>query len=555
MADNPFAKYVETPAQDNPFAQYVTAPAVSEISADRRPPSTMAVVTSAPYKAIGGAADTLLNAPQNVINLAKMGVGTLATAAGYPNLAPEVTAPPERVTNMLRSGGLIKPTENMTQGQRILDVGLQAATGGAISPARTGAELLRSGGIGLVSGVTGQSVTEATGSPVAGLMTSMVIPTATASAAQARQVRLDMQRSQNAVRDLTIRAGQQEGLVTTPGSVTPSGQNVLLERIAGKMGLQQRAAVQNQPEIDRLARRAVQIPIDGDLTRANMQAVRAQEYQRGYVPLNNIGVIRADQNFDDALNNVLVAYTGPGRSFPNAIPQPVQDLVTNYRVGQFNAADAVGATRTLREGARANMARGNNELGLAQRAISNALEDQIERSLQATGNPNAQAMLDQFRASRQRMAISHSIQDAIVEGGGSVNARTLANDLQTRGRYFSGDLDLIARFANISRPTMTPPGARGTPDAGSLLGTSLGGGAGALTGGLFGGVSGASAGAMLGAVVPRATQLAAQQYLLSPMGQRRAIPNYNANAPTSPMLRNALIGLPVAQESQNALAR
>ena len=552
MADNPFAKYVETPAQDNPFAQYVTAPAVSEISADRRPPSTMAVVTSAPYKAIGGAADTLLNAPQNVINLAKMGVGTLATAAGYPNLAPDVTAPPERVTNMLRSGGLIKPTENMTQGQRILDVGLQAATGSMLSPARTGAELLRSGGIGLGSGAAGQVVTEATGSPVAGLVTSMAIPATAASAAQARQVRLDMQRSQNAVRDLTIRAGQQEGLVTTPGSVTPSGQNVLLERIAGKMGLQQRAAVQNQPEIDRLARRAVQIPIDGDLTRANMENIRRQEYQIGYAPVARIGPIATDTAFAQSLDDVLAAYTGPGRSFPNAIPQPVTDLVNNYRVAQFNSGDAVGATRTLRDASRANMARGDNELGLAQRAISNALEDQIERFLQTTGNTN---LLDRLRASRQRMAISHSIQDAIVEGGGSVNARTLANDLQTRGRYFSGDLDLIARFANISRPTMTPPGARGTPDAGSLLGTSLGGGAGALAGNLFGGVPGASAGAMLGAVVPRATQLAAQQYLLSPMGQRRAIPNYNANAPTSPMLRNALIGLPVAQESQNALAQ
>ena len=124
----------------------------TEIPAERRPPPTMAVVTSAPYKAIGGAADVLLNAPQNVVNLAKMGAGTLATAAGYPNLAPEVTAPPERVTNMLRSAGLIKPTENMTPAQKVWDVALQSATGGMLSPARTGAELVRSGGLGFISG-------------------------------------------------------------------------------------------------------------------------------------------------------------------------------------------------------------------------------------------------------------------------------------------------------------------------------------------------------------------------------------------------------------------
>ena len=526
----------------------------TEIPAERRPPTTKAVVTSAPYKALGGVADMFLNAPQNVINLTKMGAGTLATAAGFPNLAPEVTAPPERATNMLRQMGFISPTENMTQGQRVLDRGLQAATGGMLSPARTGAELLRSGGIGLVSGATGQGVTEATGSPVAGALTSIAIPSATAATARARQVQLDMQRSQNAVRDLTIRAGQSERLVTTPGSVTPSGQNVLLERIGGKTGLQQRAAVQNQPEIDRLARRAVGLPVDGDLTSANMQNIRRQEYQTGYAPVARIGPISTDAAFTQSLDDVLAAYTGPGRSFPNAIPQPVTDLVANYRVGQFNSGDAIGATRTLRAESQANMSRGDTGLGLAQRAISNALENQIERALQTAGGPNAQALLDQFRASRQRMAISHSIEDAIVEGGGSVNARTLANDLQTRGRYFSGDLDLIARFANISRPTMTIPGAAGTPDAGGILGTTLGSGGGALLGHLLAGVPGATVGAMAGAVAPRAVQLATQQYLLSPMGQSRAIPSYNANAPMSPVLRNALIGLPVAQESQNRLA-
>ena len=541
MAENPFAQYAK---QDNPFAKYADVPAT------REPVSTTQILTGAPLKAVGDLADTFINAPLNVYNLAKMGVGTLATAVGKPQWAPDVTPAPERVTALMRNRGYIAPETNMGPEQRVLNTTLQAGTNAAFSPATSGVNLLRNIGLGLTSGGAGQTVTEATGSPIAGLVTSMAVPAAAATAARARQVQLDMQRSQDAVRNLTIRAGQSEGLVTTPGSVTPSGQNVLLERIAGKTGLQQRAAVQNQTEIDRLARRALQIPIDGDLTRANMRAIRAQEYQTGYVPVARIGPIATDTAFAQSLDDVLAAYTGPGRSFPNAIPQPVTDLVNNYRVRQFNSGDAIGATRTLRDASRANMARGDNQLGLAQRAISNALEDQIERALQTAGQPN---ILDQFRASRQRMAISHSVQDAIVEGGGHVNARTLANDLQTRGRYFSGDLDLIARFANISRPTMTPPGTSGTPDAGRMLGAGLGSGAGALTGGLIAGVPGATYGAAAGAFLPRAVQLAAQQYLLSPMGQSRAIPSYTANAPVSPTLRNALIGLPVAQ--QNNLPR
>ena len=148
------------------------------------------------------------------------------------------------------------------------------------------------------------------------------------------------------------------------------------------------------------------------------------------------------------------------------------------------------------------------------------------------------------------MAISHSVEDAIVEGGGTVNARQLANDLQTRGRYFSGDLDLIAKFANIARPVMVTPGTVGTPGANAMFGPTVGGGLGAIIGGLVGGPQGAILGTGLGAAggaAGPALSFAGRQYLQSQMGQSRAIPSYNANAPAAPGLRNALIGLPVAQ--------
>lgn len=527
----------------------------------RQPPSTLAVATSAPYKAIAGAADLFLTAPQNVANLAKMAYGTAVTAAGYPALAPEVTAPRQPVTEAFTRAGLIKPTENMTMGQRMLDVGLQAATGGAISPAASLREVGTSALKGLAAGTAGQATTEATGSPVAGLAVSMATPAAMVSAAQAKQARLQAQQQQNAVRDLTIRQGQAEGYVVTPGSITPSAQNVLIERLAGKTRTQQEAASQNQQVTDRLARRAVGLGENDTLTRASMQQIRRDEYQRGYEPLNRAGAMQTDQQFNQALDNVLAAYTGPGRSFPGAIPQPVQDLVTNYRVGQFNSADAVSATRTLREQANANIRAGgdNAAVGLAQRAVSNALEDQIERSLQAAGNANSQAMLDQFRASRQRMAISHAVEDAIMEGGGSVNARQLANDLQTRNRYFSGDLDLIARFANIARPVMVPPGTMGTPGAGSVLGAGLGSGAGAGTAGLMGlGPGGISTAAMLGAAAPSVVSAGARRYLLSPMGQERALPTYDryANQPMNNALLSTFMGIPTyTTQTQNALSK
>ena len=543
-------------------------------AAESAPASTLKIVTSAPYKAIAGAADIFLTAPQNIANLAKMGYGVAATEMGRPDLAPEVTAPNQPTSELFQRIGLIEPVQGKTTPfQRGLDVAIQGATGALMGsgPAiRTAAPTLmgqtRAAGtmaaMGGGAGAAGQAVTEVTGEPLLGAATSMTVPGLAIGAARARQANLQAQQQRNAVRDLTIRQAQQEGYLITPGSTTPSTQNVLLERLGGKTRTQQIFASENQQVTDRLARRAAGIGDTDPLTSANMKQIRENEYKKGYEPLNRIGAVPVDSQFNTALDNVLAAYTGAGKSFPNAIPEPVQKLVSGYRMGQFDSADAIKATRNLRDSSRANMAKGENELGLAQRAISNALEDQIERTLQNASNPNTQAMLDQFRASRQRMAVSHAVENAIVQGGGSVNARQLANDLQVRGRYFSGDLDLIARFANIARPVMTPPGATGTPGGGSMLGPTLGGGLGAGTAALFNlGPTGVSAGAMLGAAAPNIVSAGARSYLQSPLGQRRALPTYdrpgvNALAASNEARLRSLMGLPTFtnQPNQNAMA-
>lgn len=571
MAANPYDQFDASVA--NPYDRFDAAAPSSGIPGPRvqKQASTMDIVTSAPYRAVAGAADIFLTAPQNVANLAKMGYGAAATAMGRPDLAPDVTAPRQPVAELFQRVGLIRqPQGETTPFQRGLDVAIQGATGAlmggapairAAAPTLVGQARAATGmaTVGAGAGAAGQAVTEVTDEPLYGAVTSMAVPGLAISRAQARQAALQADQQRNAVRDLTIRQAQQEGYLTTPGSVTPSAQNVMIERMAGKTRTQQQAAVQNQQVTDRLARRAVGIGETDPLTRASMRDIRTQEYQRGYEPLNRIGVVPADAQFNAALDDVLTAYTGPGRSFPGAIPQPVQDLVNSYRVGQFNSADAVGATRTLREAARANIGRGDNELGLAQRAISNALEDQIERQLAQAGNPNTQAMLDQFRASRQRMAVSHAVEDAIVEGGGSVNSRQLANDLQTRGRYFSGDLDLIARFANIARPVMVPPGTMGTPGAQTVLGT-VSGGLGGAGGYALGGAPGMAAGGVLGAIAPQVVSAAARNYLLSPFAQGRAIPTYsrpgvNALAGSNEAVLRSMMSIPTfTNQPQNALA-
>jgi hypothetical protein len=361
------------------------------------------------------------------------------------------------------------------------------------------------------------------------------------------QAKMTKQQKLNAVRDDTLREGQAQGFVVTPGSVTPTVGNILLERIGGKTRVEQLAGVRNQQVTDSLARRAIGLPDDAPLTRDTMRDIRAQEYTAGYAPLANIGRVVADADFKKALQDVTDAFTGASKSFKGAAPQDVQKLIKPYNVGDFDAADAIAATRTLRENARNNFQKGEGALGRAQIAVSNALEAQLERSLQAANNPQAAALLDEFRNSRKRMAVSHAIEDAIVEGTGSVDARKLASDLQ-KGKLLTGELETAAKFANTFKRVVTTPGAVGTPAAQTFGGMGIGtrGMIGGAAGGAFGGGLGGVALGTAAAVAPELVSLGAQRFMLSGPAQRGALPAYNrynslARNIGDPELRNALI--------------
>lgn len=360
----------------------------------------------------------------------------------------------------------------------------------------------------------------------------------------------------NAVRDATLRAAQAEGYVATPGAVTPTTRNILAERIAGKTHLEQLASVQNQTVTDRLARRAVGLTETAPLTSENMRQIRATEYTKGYEPIKRLGEIKTDPAFLDDLIAVEGRYAGPGASFPGAVPEPVSKLIKDFTVDKFTAKDAVEVTRTLREQAKANFKKGEDALAKAQIDVSNALENQIERSLAAAKRPDAANMLEQFRLSRQRMAVSHTIEDAIKEGGGSVVASKLARDIQS-GKYVSGDIRTIAEFANVFPRVMQTPSQIGAPGAGTVLGRGLSGGAGAVTGSLIGGTTGAGIGAAVGALAPEMVSAGMRNYLLSSMGQSRLLPGYEplaARAVSDRAARNLLL-MQQANEQRNALAR
>jgi hypothetical protein len=370
---------------------------------------------------------------------------------------------------------------------------------------------------------------------------------------------LQVQQAANAPRDAAFAQARSAGYVTTPGSIAPtSGRFVVAERLAGKSLLEQLMSVRNQDTTNAISRRAIGVADDVPLTRERLSAVRREEFRRGYDPINQVGRIVVDNDYIDDLANIERSFSGASGSFPQAVPNPVRALVFNHLEQQFNSADAVRRIQQLREGASAAFRRSEPELGHAQRAVANALESQIERGILASGNPNATQVLNQFRQSRQRMAMIHAVEDAIEVGTGNVSAARLASDLQG-GAYLTGDLRMIAEFANRFPRVNRLPSQIGTPSSGAVMGLDtprvVAGMLGAAAGGMAGGGGGAIAGGVGAGAAQNALSAVMRNYLMRPGTQALATPNYMPMPErllSDPSLRNMLL-MQQAGEMSNQL--
>lgn len=187
------------------------------------------------------------------------------------------------------------------------------------------------------------------------------------------------------------------------------------------------------------------------------------------------------------------------------------------RIPRFDAANGIKMTQILRDEAQAAFRSGDSALGKAKREAAKAIEDQIERAIASNGGAGAEAadLLNNFREARKLMAKSHTVEDAIIEGGGSINARKLASRVQA-GKPLEGDLLTIGKFAN-NFPRATQPAQQvagpGVSKLNSVAGAVMGGG-----GALAAGPAGLAAG-----VLPMVIPPAVRNILLSRASQENQL--------------------------------
>lgn len=345
-----------------------------------------------------------------------------------------------------------------------IGMGIMAAT-----EIGTPGERLARGGLAYGSGKLGEWI----GGKIADKLASRAENAATARVAQ---------QSQNAVSDQAAKAAIDAGYKLPPTMVNPTPLNRGLEGLAGKITTQQQLSIANQPTTRALLAKDIGLPPDVPLTIDALQNVRA-EAGKAYDALSQAGSLTADKPYAEKLLNIAQAYDKRHAGLDSLkIPQ-VEAIIREVQQPNMPAGTAVELIKTLREEGFSNKVSqkaSDKFLGRTQVDVADALENLIDRNLAQSGQ---QDLLGAYRAARQTIAKTYTIQKAINPSTGAINAGKLVAELR-KGKPLSGGTKTVAEAAAafpkaLQEVTTSMPGVSPLDFAASLVGGHTMGGAGA----------------------------------------------------------------------------
>lgn len=456
---------------------------------------------------VGLPVDTLLN----VWDLAKAGVGT-AQGAITGKTPSEAFNPTDRSQVVGASdwiaGKMDKTPVTTTQMARPDDAASRYlyAAGSALPAAATMQPSTMGQGVravasNVIPAMTGQVASELfPNNPAATISGSLLGQLAGAPLNSTRT------RTPNPVREKTLANSQAAGYVVPPSTTNPTVVNKLLESFGGKIATQQDASIKNMSVTDALTKKALGLHPDQPITQDALNTIRT-DANPAYKAVENVGTVTTDTQYSNALNKLAATHANVGKNFPGIVNNEIGDLVKSLDQPTFDAKAGIDVTKVLREKASKAYMQGDKSLGAAYKQASDEIESVIERNLAAVPGKNAAKTLHDFRDARKMIAKTYTVEKALNDATGNVDAKNLANQL-SRGKPLSGDLLTAAKFGQAF-----PKAAQQINDSGSVRNTDV--------------LAGGAASLMSGNPVPLAYpfgRMAAREYLLSPQGQKRAIP-------------------------------
>jgi len=427
----PWEKYKETTADnDGPWSKYQPQTQSTDEESSASIGHTLRMLPSSFNKGVSGGLDLLLNAPTNIANLGVSGAGMAALALGSPEtaskLAGYVTQQPNYARRAFEKIGAIENINPQSAGERIADIAAQGAGGSVVGPNASLISMLRNALVSATGGAAGQSVTEATGSPLAGQLTSLVVPAVLPNAELAAA--LANRKQANAARDAIAKAGMEQGYVLPPSANNPTALNRFVESLGGKAATRQATEVANQPVTNQLVRQQLGLAPNTPITEAALSDLRKTLSD----PYKQIAKI-SPYTEQVATNKVDTLTNQPVMTSREVNPAQILDDLKTAR------ADANSWWKAYSRDAHPETKAKAEEY----QAKANALENQLENVAAKAGKPD---LIDDLRDARKRIAQTYNVEKALNIGTTNVSARDIGSAL-AKGAPFTGNLKLIGEFA------------------------------------------------------------------------------------------------------------
>jgi hypothetical protein len=271
----------------------------------------------------------------------------------------------------------------------------------------------------------------------------------------------------------TAQSGREAGYVLPPSQSRPNYANRFLEgAVAGTAQTERNASIKNQAVTNRLVKKDLGIPETQPVTSEQLSAIRnsaGKDYQR----VAEFGAFKTDQQFADDLSNLAQTQTTLAKEVPELANDKIINLSQSLAKPEFTGRTLVEMTKTLRKRATAAFRAQETEVGQFYRGAADALEDMMERNLQASGKTE---LLNRFKMARTTIAKAHTVEAALDDATGNVSARNLASQY-ARGKPLSGETQKAAEFSSaFPKSTRTPEQVGANPGMSVFDGIMMAGG-------------------------------------------------------------------------------
>lgn len=374
------------------------------------------------------------------------------------------------IANMLGLPQPQTPTERIVQdvSQAVTGAGTGVGVAGlarpvsrvgqAIQSALTAAPGVQQTAAGLSAAASG-ATREMGGGEAAQMATGLVAPLALAPVAFATARRTAVPKPQQQ----TLQEAQKVGYKITPTEVNPSILQQGMKGISGKIATQQAVSVENQATTNNLVKQALGVPPEQTLSIDTLSAIRSnagQAYenlaQSGRLGFMTTGLSR----YNNRLDKIAEPFKKIAKDFPGAQVSPVIQLVQSSKFQSADAASVLARIRQLRTAADDAFRSGNTDIGRASRGIADAMEDALETHLSSLRSPE---ILNEFRNARQAIAKTYTVEKALNNATGNVDASVLASELRKK-RPLTNELKQVAKFAQaFPKEVQMPERIGGTP--------------------------------------------------------------------------------------------